>query len=101
MHAVVSGLDARECKIEGKCRRWRTVFEQYNWAIFVLFCACSNMCQYSTNGHCTASQYSDTSKHSTSLLQTNQKFHHKFPVFECMKTAQNYAQVSLPLSHTI
>ena len=33
--------------------------------------------------------------------RTNQKFHHKFSVFECMKIAQNYAQVSLPLSHTI
>ena len=37
----------------------------------------------------------------TCMLQTNQKFHHKFSVFECMKIAQNYAQVSLPLSHTI
>ena len=35
------------------------------------------------------------------MLRTNQKFHHKFSVFECMKIAQNYAQVSLPLSHTI
>ena len=34
-------------------------------------------------------------------MRTNQKFHHKFSVFECMKIAQNYAQVSLPLSHTI
>ena len=34
-------------------------------------------------------------------IRTNQKFHHKFSVFECMKIAQNYAQVSLPLSHTI
>ena len=31
----------------------------------------------------------------------NQIFHHIFFVFECMKIAQNYAQVSLPLSHTI
>ena len=28
-----------------------------------------------------------------SLLRTNQKFYHKFSVFECMKIAQNYAQV--------
>ena len=34
-------------------------------------------------------------------IRTNQKFHHKFSVFECMKIAQNYAQVSLPLSYTI
>ena len=35
-------------------------------------------------------------------IRTNQKFHHKFSVFECMKIAHwNYAQVSLPLSHTI
>ena len=34
-------------------------------------------------------------------IRTNQKFHHKFSVFECMKIVQNYAQVSLPLSHTI
>ena len=34
-------------------------------------------------------------------IRTNQKFNHKFSVFECMKIAQNYAQVSLPLSHTI
>ena len=34
-------------------------------------------------------------------IRTNQKFHHKFSVFECMKIAQNYAQVSLPLSDTI
>ena len=34
-------------------------------------------------------------------IRTNQKFHHKFSVFECMKIAQNYAQVSLSLSHTI
>ena len=33
--------------------------------------------------------------------RTNQKFHQKFSVFECMKIAQNYAQVSLPLSNTI
>ena len=31
-------------------------------------------------------------------IRTNQKFHHKFSVFECMKIVQNYAQVSLPLS---
>ena len=55
----------------------------------------------SANGHCTASQHSDTPKHWASMLRTNQKFHHKFSVFECMKIAQNYAQVSLPLSHTI
>ena len=35
------------------------------------------------------------------MLRTNQKYHHTFSVFECMKIAQNYAQVSLPLSHTI
>ena len=35
------------------------------------------------------------------IVRTNQKFHHKFSVFECTKIAQNYAQVSLPLSHTI
>ena len=34
-------------------------------------------------------------------IRTNQKFHHKFSVFECMKIAQNYAQVTLLLSHTI
>ena len=34
-------------------------------------------------------------------IRTNQKFRHKFSVFECMKIAQNYAQVSLPLSYTI
>ena len=34
-------------------------------------------------------------------IRTNQKFHHKFSVFECMKIAQNYAQVSLPLSDSI
>ena len=34
-------------------------------------------------------------------IRTNQKFCHKFSVFECMKIAQNYARVSLPLSHTI
>ena len=34
-------------------------------------------------------------------IRTIQKFHHKFSVFECMKIAQNYAQVSLPLSHTM
>ena len=35
-------------------------------------------------------------------IRTNQTFHHKFSVFECMKIiVQNYAQVSLPLSHTI
>ena len=28
-------------------------------------------------------------------IGTNEKFHHKFCVFECMKIAQNYAQVSL------
>ena len=27
-------------------------------------------------------------------IRTNQKFHHNFSVFECMKIAQNYAQVS-------
>ena len=35
------------------------------------------------------------------VVRTYQKFHHKFSVFECMKTAQKYAQVSLLLSHTI
>ena len=34
-------------------------------------------------------------------FRTNQKFHHKFSVFECMKIVQNYAQVSLHLSHII
>ena len=34
-------------------------------------------------------------------LRTNQKFRHKFSIFECMKIAQNYAQVFLPLSYTI
>ena len=34
-------------------------------------------------------------------IRTNQKFHYKFSAFECMKIAQNYAQVSLPLPHTI
>ena len=34
-------------------------------------------------------------------IRTNQKFCHKFSVFECMKIVQNYAQVSLPLSHII
>ena len=56
----------------------------------------------SANGHCTASQYSAIPKHSRTLLtQTNQKFHHKFSVFECMKIAQNYTQVSLPSPHSI
>ena len=32
-------------------------------------------------------------------IRTNQKFRHKFSVFECIKIAQNYAQVSLPLAH--
>ena len=31
-------------------------------------------------------------------IWTNQKFRHKFFVFECMEIAQNYAGVSLPLS---
>ena len=34
-------------------------------------------------------------------IRTNQKFHNKFSVFKCMKIAQNYAEVSLPLSYTI
>ena len=34
-------------------------------------------------------------------IRTNQKFRHKFSVFECIKIAQNYAQVSLPLAHII
>ena len=37
----------------------------------------------------------------TSLLHTNQKFHHKFSVFECMKIAQNYAQVSFTFVSTL
>ena len=58
----------------------------------------------SANGHCTPSQYSARRATNVTELQciwTNQKFHHKFSVFECMKIAQNYAQVSLPLSHTV
>ena len=34
-------------------------------------------------------------------IRTNQKFRHKFSGFECIKIAQNYAQVSLPLAHII
>ena len=34
-------------------------------------------------------------------IRTNQKFRHKCSVFECIKMAQNYAQVSLPLAHII
>ena len=55
----------------------------------------------SANGHCTASQHSDTPKHWAAMLRTNQKFHHKFSAFGCMKIAKNYAQVFSPLSHTI
>ena len=57
----------------------------------------------SANGHYTASQYSAMAWHHIGppCIQTNQKFRHKFSVFECMKIAQNYAQVSLPLSHII
>ena len=40
-------------------------------------------------------------KHRTSLLRINQKFHHKFSVFECMKIAQNYAQVFTFVSHCL
>ena len=31
-------------------------------------------------------------------IRTNQKFHHKFSVFECMKIAQNYPYLCLTLS---
>ena len=34
-------------------------------------------------------------------IRTNQNFRHWFSAFQCMKIAQNYAQVPLPLSHTI
>ena len=54
----------------------------------------------SANGHFTASQYSAIPKHRALLTRTNQKFHHKFSVFECMKIAQNYAEVSLPSPHS-
>ena len=47
-------------------------------------------------GHCTASQDSDRRANWTAVSQTNQKFHHKFSVFECMKIAQNYVQVPYP-----
>ena len=57
----------------------------------------------SANGHYIASQYSAMAWHHIGppCIRTNQKFRHKFSVFECMKIAQNYAQVSLPLSHII
>ena len=55
----------------------------------------------SANGHCTASQYSAIPKHRVLLTRTNQKIHHNFSVFECMKIAQNYAEVSLPSHHSI
>ena len=45
-------------------------------------------------------QYSAIPKHRVLLTQTNQKFHHNFSVFECMKIAQNYAEVSLPSPHS-
>ena len=32
-------------------------------------------------------------------IRTNQTFHHKFSVFECMKIAQSYAHVSSFVSH--
>ena len=35
-------------QIEGKWRHWHAVFEQYNWAIFLLFCACSLIWTLST-----------------------------------------------------
>ena len=59
-------------------------------------------CLASANGH-TALLLSTVPGVLTELqcIRTNQKFHQKFSVFECMKIAQNYAQVSLPLSHTI
>ena len=55
----------------------------------------------SANGHCTASQYSAIPKHRVLLTRTNQKIHHNFSVFEYMKIAQNYAEVSLPSPHSI
>ena len=55
----------------------------------------------SANGHSTASQYSAIRKHRALLTRTNQKFHHKVSVFECLKIAQNYTQVSLPSPHSI
>ena len=55
----------------------------------------------SANGHCTASQDSDMTGNWTTVYTNQPKFHHNFSVFECMKIAQNYAQVSLPLSYTI
>ena len=55
----------------------------------------------SANGHCTASQYSAIPKHRVLLTQTNRKLHRNFSVFECMKIAQNYAEVSLPSPHSI
>ena len=40
-------------------------------------------------------------KHRVLLTRTNQKIHHNFSVFEHMKLAQNYAEVSLPSPHPI
>ena len=53
------------------------------------------------SSHCTASQYSAIPKHRVLLTWTNQKIHHNFSVFEYMKIAQNYAEVSLPSPHSI
>ena len=38
LHAEVSCM---RIQISGKRQRWNSVFEQYNWVIFSLFCACS------------------------------------------------------------
>ena len=50
---------------------------------------------HSANGHCTATALvlSTVPGVLTELqcIQTNQKFHQKFSVFECMKIAQSYA----------
>ena len=35
------GMSRMWMQIERKRQRWHAVFEQYNWAIFLLFCACS------------------------------------------------------------
>ena len=60
--------------------------------------SCLCVCSASANGHCTASQYSAIPREL--LTRTNQKFNHNFSVFEGMKIAQDYAEVSLPSPHS-
>ena len=69
----------------------------YSWANSLAYRAPPD----SANGHSTQVECHAKRMHWLCVSRIQQKFNHEFSVFKCMKGAQIYLKVSLPLSHTL